>query len=267
MLDMNNLAGKTDIVLITLDTLRFDVAEQQLKIGNLPVMSQFFDCWEKRHAPGSFTYSSHQAIFAGFFPTPYDNPKAPRLMALEFPGSETQNVKTLTFGTANIVQGLQTIGYRTMCIGGVGFFNKLTPLGSVMPSLFEHSHWQPEFGVTNPDSTRNQIDYCIEQIQPISPQQRVFLFLNVSAIHQPNHYYLSDKVQDDLDSHAAALRYVDHMLENLFAFFTARSDTIFIICSDHGTAYGEDHYHGHRLAHESVWTVPYIEFLLPKSQA
>ncbi len=37
-----------------------------------------------------------------------------------------------------------------------------------------------------------------------------------------------------------------------------------ILCSDHGTAYGEDGYHGHRLGHPVVWTVPYAEFLLPE---
>ena len=35
-----------------------------------------------------------------------------------------------------------------------------------------------------------------------------------------------------------------------------------VMCCDHGTAYGEDGYHGHRVAHEVVWTVPYAEFLL-----
>ena len=39
-----------------------------------------------------------------------------------------------------------------------------------------------------------------------------------------------------------------------------------VICSDHGTAYGEDGYTGHRLAHPVVWEVPYAEFILPASQ-
>ena len=34
------------------------------------------------------------------------------------------------------------------------------------------------------------------------------------------------------------------------------------MCSDHGTAYGEDGYWGHRLSHPVVWTVPYAEFAL-----
>lgn len=35
-----------------------------------------------------------------------------------------------------------------------------------------------------------------------------------------------------------------------------------IVCSDHGTAYGEDGHTGHRIGHEVVWTVPYGEFIL-----
>ena len=32
--------------------------------------------------------------------------------------------------------------------------------------------------------------------------------------------------------------------------------------TDHGTAYGEDGFHGHRLAHQVVWDVPYAHFHL-----
>ncbi len=31
---------------------------------------------------------------------------------------------------------------------------------------------------------------------------------------------------------------------------------------NHGTAYGDDGYTGHRLGHPSVWTVPYAHFFL-----
>jgi hypothetical protein len=37
-----------------------------------------------------------------------------------------------------------------------------------------------------------------------------------------------------------------------------------IVCSDHGTAYGEDGYAGHRIGHDVVWTVPYADFVLPR---
>ena len=63
------------------------------------------------------------------------------------------------------------------------------------------------------------------------------------------------------------MRYVDTALTSLFASLrqraAARGAPCFaIVCSDHGTAYGEAGYTGHRLGHACVWTVPYAEFLL-----
>ncbi len=59
-----------------------------------------------------------------------------------------------------------------------------------------------------------------------------------------------------METHAAALRYVDGALPPLFAALRRRGPSLCIVCSDHGTAYGEDGFSGHRLAHPSVWTVP-----------
>ncbi|MDI5940063.1 sulfatase-like hydrolase/transferase, partial [Micromonospora sp. DH15] len=68
---------------------------------------------------------------------------------------------------------------------------------------------------------------------------------------------------DDLASHAAALEYVDSRLGRLFALLTGRGRPVFtIVCSDHGTAYGEDGHTGHRVGHDVVWTVPYAHFTL-----
>ena len=93
--------------------------------------------------------------------------------------------------------------------------------------------------------------------------KRTFLFLNVSALHQPNYLYLPGKTGDDRSTHAAALEYVDSQLPPLVAAVRARGPSFWIVCSDHGTAYGEDGYEGHRLAHPVVWEVPYAELSLP----
>ena len=263
---MNEIVGSHDIVLITLDTLRYDVAQQQLNKGHLPNIAKHIDSWELRHSPGSFTYSAHQAIFAGFFPTPSDNPHAERLMALEFPGSETISENTVVFNAANIVAGLQSCGYHSLCVGGVGFFNKQTPLGRVIPDWFHESYWSKELGVTEPCSTENQIQLALQRISLLDESQRMFLFINVSAIHQPNCYYLENHTEDNLASHAAALRYVDAQLEPLFKTLSGRADTLYLLCSDHGTLYGESGFTGHRLAHEHVWNVPYGEFVISKRQ-
>ena len=85
-----------------------------------------------------------------------------------------------------------------------------------------------------------------------------FTLINISAIHQPNRFYTGAE-QDDLESHTAALVAVDAALQDLLK---VNRPTFVILCSDHGTAYGEDGYHGHRLGHPVVWTVPYAEFQL-----
>ncbi|OUS30089.1 metalloenzyme domain-containing protein [Gammaproteobacteria bacterium 45_16_T64] len=265
MLNMNGIVGDYDIVFLTLDTLRYDVAFQERKAGRLPVLGRYFSQWEQRHSPGSFTYASHQAFFSGFFPTPIDNPAAPRPLAVEFAGSTSISPNTKCFQAATIVEGLANEGYHTVCIGGVGFFNKQTPLGNVLPDLFEESHWTEKMGVTCEASTEHQIQQALVSLGRLKTDQRVFLFINISAIHQPNYFYDTDSIgeggADDIDSHAAALRYVDSQLQPLFEAFRTRRNTLFFVSSDHGTTYGENGYTGHRLAHDCVWTVPYVEFI------
>ena len=85
---------------------------------------------------------------------------------------------------------------------------------------------------------------------------------NFAAIHQPNWFYGSNTPQDTLHTHGEALEAVDRALAPLFALCRQRRETFCVICSDHGTAYGEDGHFGHRVAHEVVWNVPYAEFML-----
>jgi hypothetical protein len=218
--------------------------------------------WEERHSPATFTYAAHAAFFAGFFPTPTMPGPHPRRFALRFAGSETTTEHTAVLDGPDIVRGLAARGYRTTCIGGVGFFNKTNPLGSVFPNMFDESHWSPRFGVTDPRSTEHQVD-CAHATIAARPQgERQLLFLNVSALHQPNCHYLPGAEADSIESQAAALQYVDGALAPLWALFEARAKTFVIVCSDHGTAYGEDGHIGHRVALPVVWNVPYAELIL-----
>jgi hypothetical protein len=263
MIDARSLVGTHDILLLTLDTLRYDVAVECFHAGRTPFLASLLPRgWEERHAPGNFTYASHQAFFAGFLPTPAQPGKHPRLFALRFPGSETTAETTCVLDAPDIVTGLAGVGYHTLCIGGVGFFNQQTPLGRVLPGLFAESYWSPALGVTDPESTANQVRLVCQRLEEIPRERRVFLFVNVSAIHQPNQFYVPGATEDSLLTHAAALEYVDGQLPPLFAALKRRGPTLCIVCSDHGTAYGEDGYAGHRLAHPVVWTVPYAEFVL-----
>jgi hypothetical protein len=133
-----------------------------------------------------------------------------------------------------------------------------------LPGLFRESHWSEELGVTSPRSTELQVRLACQVIARLPHKQRLFLFLNVSALHQPNCIFAPPAVEDSVDTQAAALAYVDRHLPPLFKSVARRSPAICLLMSDHGTAYGEDGYWGHRVAHPVVWTVPYAEFVLPR---
>lgn len=260
--DMNQVVGTHDIVFITLDTLRYDVAQSLFERGELPVLAKHLgpQGWERRHTPGSFTYAAHHAFFAGFLPTPAFPGRHPRLFATAFRGSETTAATTCVFDEPDIVAGLRSRGYHTLCIGGVGFFNGQTALGRVLPGLFDESHWNPALGVGHRHSTARQVALALERMQAVT--QRLFLFINVSALHAPNHVHLPGTTQDSLETQAAAMRHVDAALAPLFDGYARRGPAFLIVCSDHGTAFGDDGWHGHRLAHDCVWTVPYAHFFI-----
>ena len=104
MHDLNALVGTHDLLLLTLDTLRYDVAREELEAGHTPTLAALLPGgrWEERHSPASFTYAAHQAFFAGFLPTPVTPGRHPRPFALRFEGSETTGlyplyVRPLTF--------------------------------------------------------------------------------------------------------------------------------------------------------------------------
>ncbi|WP_283138025.1 STM4013/SEN3800 family hydrolase [Rhizohabitans arisaemae] len=263
---MNEIVGSHDLLLVTLDTLRFDVAQESMESGLTPELARVVPGgrWKRRHAPGSFTYASHAAMLAGFLPTPTEPGPHPRLFAAAFPGSETTGGRTWAFDAPDLPSGLARAGYHTVCVGGVGFFNKLTPLGSALPGLFAESHWEPSFGVTSPTSFESQIERVAEVVARAG-DRRLFLLVNVASLHQPNWFHLPGATRehgDTRESHAAALRYVDRHIGRLLTLM--RRPCFVVICSDHGTAYGEDGHTGHRIGHEVVWTVPYAEFILEK---
>lgn len=260
---MKHLIGNADILFLTLDTLRYDAAQQAWREGRLETLGPHLGRggWEVRHTPGSFTYAAHHAFFAGFLPTPTVAGPHPRLFAAQFAGSATTTDATFTFAEATLPEALAARGYHTVCLGGTGFFNRQNALSRVLPDLFAEAHWNPDLGVTCRTSEVNQVTQAIRSLAAAG-DQRVFLFVNIAAIHQPNWFYGASAGPDTLATHTAALVAVDRALRPLLQAMKKRAPTFAIVCSDHGTAYGEDGYTGHRLAHEVVWNVPYADFML-----
>ena len=263
-LNMKSLIGEANVLFMTLDTLRFDVAQQMWREGRLSNLSPHLgpSGWECRHSPASFTYAAHHAFFSGFLPTCSEPGPHPRLYASRFGGSVTSTDATFIFDEPTLPEALSARGYHTICIGGTGFFNPNSRLGQVLPSLFDEAHWSAELGVAHRASERNQVALAVERSESLGDRP-FLLFINIAAIHQPNWFYGDNASGDTLETHGAALEAVDRALVPLLEHLRSRDrSTLCIVCSDHGTAYGEDGHYGHRLAHDVVWNVPYAEFML-----
>ncbi|NDO72139.1 sulfatase-like hydrolase/transferase [Schaedlerella arabinosiphila] len=264
--DMNQVVGKMDILLVCLDTLRYDVAAKEEAQGTTPVLNRY-GFWKKCQAPGNFTWPSHHAMFAGFLPADCGAKNLADREMLFFPKQISMGKKAprgaYGFSGGTIMEGLEKEGYDTWCVGGVSFFDKRSDLGKVFPGYFRKSYWNPSFGCGVKDSTKNQVDFILKKLDGADPEQNIFMYLNVDAIHYPNYFYLEGSSYDTAASHGAALRYVDGELGRLFdRWKEKRGETFVICCSDHGTCYGEDGCQFHGINHPIVNTVPYKHFFL-----
>ncbi len=264
--DMNQIVGEKDILFICLDTLRYDAAVEEEQAGHTPVLNQYGP-WQKCQAPGNFTYPSHHAMFAGFLPCRYEAKTVADRELLFFPAQIGLGKKgpkgAFCFSGSTIMEGLQKEGYDTWCVGGVAFFDKRSDLGRVFPGYFKKSYWNPSFACPVKDSTKNQVDFLLKRLEKAEKDQPIFLYLNVDAIHYPNYFYLEGVSHDNLESHKAALRYVDGEQGWLVgAWKRLRGSAFVICCSDHGTCYGEDGCQFHGINHPIVNTVPYKHFIL-----
>jgi hypothetical protein len=259
LVDMNPLVGQIDFLWITFDCLRFDVATLCAQAGETPHLPA---TWERRETPGTFTLPAHLAFFHGFWPTPVGKGPHPRLFALEFDGSLSVAATTYVFrGVPDLLSGFVALGYRTYCVGGVGFFNKRNPLGHVLPGYFQESVWSLELGVASRNSPARQVGAAVEWLATQPHSQRVLLFVNIAATHPPHAFYAGTPTEC-VDSQRAALRAVDRELPRLYAAMRSRGPCFALFTGDHGEAYGEDGRFGHRLAHPVVTTVPYAHFLV-----
>ena len=132
MLDTNRLVGTHDILFVTLDTLRYDVAETSLRAAARRTWRAVLPGGAGRSGtrPAASPIAAHARSSPGFLPTPARPGQHPRLFALRFPGQRDDHGRGPASSTRPTSSpGLRAAATTPICIGGVGFFNKLTPLG------------------------------------------------------------------------------------------------------------------------------------------
>ncbi|MEU3261482.1 STM4013/SEN3800 family hydrolase [Streptomyces albidoflavus] len=249
------------ILFVTLDSLRYDVAQDALGAGLTPRLAAHLPGgrWERRQTPGTFTLPAHMAFFSGFLPKLPQPVQPTRLWECRPPAFKTVPAETFLFDAPNLLAGLKAHGYRTLCVGGVTYFSRETPLGSVLPDMFDVDRWRPEFCSPHSDSTRPQVDEALALADACN-KQPPFLFVNVSATHVPHGHYLGSST-DTAASQRAALAYADTHLGRLLDGLKQHGTWLVIMCADHGDAYGDDGFHGRGIAHPAVFNVPYAAWV------
>ncbi|MER6380881.1 STM4013/SEN3800 family hydrolase [Streptomyces sp. NPDC001250] len=253
---------ETSILFVTLDSLRYDVARAALYADQTPNLAKILPggVWEERRTPGTFTLPAHIAFFSGFLPKLPQSVQPPRLWECRPPAFKTVDAGTFVFDAPNLLTGLAQHGYRTVCVGGVTYFSRETPLGTVLPDMFHEGHWRPEFCSPEADSTRHQVDHALTVANKYRDRP-LFLFVNVSATHVPHGHYVG-RSEDSWQSQASALAYADEHLGRLIHTLTSARPWLVIMCADHGDAFGEDGYHGRGIAHPTVLNVPFAAMLM-----
>ena len=112
-IDMNKVVGNCHILFICIDSLRYDVAFEEQQNQGTPVLNEFGG-WRKCFAPGNFTYPSHQAMFAGFFPVDEgisDMKEREKLFFSEDIGMGRKAPENAyTFQGSNWIEGLERAG-------------------------------------------------------------------------------------------------------------------------------------------------------------
>ncbi|GAA3081533.1 hypothetical protein GCM10020000_79300 [Streptomyces olivoverticillatus] len=177
----------TSILFVTLDSLRYDVARSAYDEGMTPHLAALLPegGWQRRQtpparSPSPLTWRSSPASCPSC-PSRSSRPacgSAGRLPSR--PCRPRRSCSTLPASWLSLGQH----GYRTICVGGVTYFSRETPLGSVLPAMFDEDHWRPEFCSPEIDSTRHQVDQALD----LADRHRgrpLLLFVNVSATHVP----------------------------------------------------------------------------------
>jgi hypothetical protein len=252
----------TSVLFVTLDSCRYDTfaaseAPNLKKVGNL----------HRAQSPGSFTFSSHSAMFVGTTPgvpgveEPYTNPAFARIFSIKQESGARASKSWVQLSGRNIIDGFRRLGYLTIGTGSVGWFdpNLMTSRPLIRP--FDRYYYAGDHF-----SLRKQVDFVMQETRDVD--QPLFVFINVGETHQP---YWHDGAQWEIDKgpcrsfeegndaaecrwkQRACLEFVDATLAPVLERFENANA---LVCADHGDAWGEDGQWGHGFNHPKVFEVP-----------
>lgn len=247
-----------NVLIIVADSLRYD----SYLAADTPAIEEHFDVVQAS-ALATFTYPAHTAMFQGFFPTTNtDRPMYNRFVLSLFRWFYKTKRKCIMElkGVRSIPHTLRTRKVRTGCVGGVGWFNRASPLRN---------------GFENFDYKSNVIEGAATIMRFLSKEPFYGCF-NIGTTHRP---YNCPDIPDELKSakgpksgnnynseydellhkrQIACMEFVDKQLRTVFLWLKdfVTKPTFVCFCSDHGECFGEDGCYGHGFYHPNVMLVP-----------
>ncbi len=260
-----------NFLLITLDSCRYDAYCD----AQTPVLDSFGRSLPAQ-SPATYTYAAHQSFFVGILPNaseplPYYNRFRRQLIGLVGVGEEP--IKKSTYFTVvsdrDAVDGLRRAGFATVGTGAMNWFRQ-----SSLTSSFDQFRMLTGAGT--------QIDYLLRELDTSHP---FFAFMNFGETHDPFDYegklapcpvrvqarlmswppQESGPVGREHDAYwhqVEAIEFLDRQLGRLFEGLP--TNTIVVVCGDHGECFGEDGYWGHGVNHPKVFEVPLAFFRLDR---
>lgn len=249
---------KDSIILITIDSLRYDVAQTADTPNFKKLFARHGGGWHKVGSHGTYTLPSHISMFhAGMMPcdnsvntpAPFNRLKQ-RLFKAQLAWERTTGAKFPTPAAENIIKGFEKIGYRTIGVGGVGWFNDKFPTSDIWrKKYFNEFYWEERFSEKNFDSLKHQIE-LIQGLKLRAEKKPIFLFLNISCTHKP---YMN--FGDSLSGQRKSFEQVDKLLPSLIKALPEKCHLM--ILSDHGECFGEDNLWGHGFYHPKIMEIPF----------
>ena len=253
--------GRDNVVLVVIDTLRADrfwaLAGNADRAPYLSLQLSRSRAFTDVHAASSWTATSTASLFTSLYPSKHQVRRGlMRVHRGEPRAAAKQEVDRLPADVPSLPQVLRAAGYRTF--GFTDNVNSGRRLGFDRGfDHFEESMYEGAGALTR------KVLRHRARLRAAGP---TFLYLHFMDPHAPYHRRAGHRRAQDARPHAAArarydseVLYVDRQLARLHRALGWDDNTIVIITSDHGEAFGEHGYTGHpNQLHGELLQVPLL---------
>jgi arylsulfatase A-like enzyme len=252
------MEGQKNVVLITVDCLRADKMGQ----GITPFLDELIETgvfFSQVVTAADTTASSHASLFTSVYPPGHGVSRLARRFRVMQP---------------TLAEVMQRHGYRTVAAISVEYLGSFFGLSKGFDSYFDTSGFDILFHQATRWNLTSRIAFSLRRrLFSMEHYWRTGDKTNQKLLHwlEKNHqlpfmawiHYFDAHEYESQADHERQLGFVDSQIRELFSFLQQRNvadNTVFVITSDHGEAFGEHSSTGHKASglYDEVILVPMI---------